>query len=69
LLVGGQAKQDALHDAEDRGVRANAESKREYRDNRKARIFEKHPDAIFQIVQEAIHSGAFLALSMQMREL
>src|SRR3984957_18555374 len=59
IAVGERAKQHAIDDGEDRGVRANAESEREDGDNRKARILEKHPDAIFQIVQEAIHSGAF----------
>ena len=50
------------------GVRADAESERQHRDNREARILQEHPDAVFQIVQKAIHCGAFLALSIQMRE-
>ena len=59
IAIGERAQQHAIDDSKDRGVRANAESEREDRDNREARILQQHPDAIFQIVQEAIHFVPF----------
>ncbi len=59
IAIGERAKQHAVDDSKDRSVRANAESERQHRDNRKARILQQHPEAVFQIVQEAIHFVPF----------
>src|SRR6201987_1353996 len=40
-------EQDSVDDSKDRSVRADTESERQNRNNRKARILQEHPDAVF----------------------
>jgi hypothetical protein len=44
-----------VDDAEDSGIGADAEREHQYRDGRKARIQHEQPDAVPQILHEAVH--------------
>src|SRR5262249_53949995 len=50
MWIRKRSQQNRVHDTEDRGVRANAESERGYRDNGKARIFPELPQCETNVV-------------------
>jgi hypothetical protein len=60
LVVGQRRQQRSVDDAENRGVRADAQSQRQYRDRREARILPQEPQAKNQIAP-AISQGCSLA--------
>src|SRR5580704_13244029 len=55
LRVGKRPQKNAVHHAEDRGIRANPKSENENRDSRESRIFADQPKAESQILQQISH--------------
>src|SRR5205085_10082617 len=52
-----RTEENAVHQAEDRGVRADAESERENGNRGKTFVLEEHPEAITKILKECVHGS------------
>src|SRR5690348_1410178 len=68
MRIRKRLQKDAVNDAENRGVRADAESERKHSDSREARRFTQHAESEAQILQncfDEMRSGGFAALFLE----
>src|SRR5262249_7182332 len=51
-----RTEKNAVHQAEDGGVRANAESERDHGYGRKAFVLKQHPESVANVLKKSVHS-------------